>query len=322
MDQRQQYDPHGKGYSGSGMQRLEAGDFLHRHGPCYPPERDGNYGNEPVVTSFAYTHREIYTARRSARGDASNVQRGLGISPPNNSNDPVGGTFQQEIYRRNQEGGTSRPDFQPRYSDSIVPYGSNTDWMANEPSERMSTSFDNASNFQYTASTTACANCRNYSHIDNDPINQPDQGDIGSNTDWRIQEVEDCFLGPSEQDFQAIRQLPTEELRHDITYIEDLEVPILEQPTGFSFRNRIAIDALGNPLIVLVDKDCANKGLTKKRKRKPRTVKPRKPRTLTEKGKAHAKAVRECPGGACEDCKRRKTKARDPEMKNLGSTRL
>ena len=48
-----------------------------------------------------------------------------------------------------------------------------------------------------------------------------------------------------------------------------------------------------------------------------RTIKPRKRRTLTEEGKAHAKAAREYPGDACMDCKRKKTKARDPLVAGL-----
>ncbi len=44
-----------------------------------------------------------------------------------------------------------------------------------------------------------------------------------------------------------------------------------------------------------------------------RTPKPRKPgkqRILTPAGRDHAKAIRQLPGGACADCKRKKTKAR------------
>ena len=353
MAQRQPYGSHGNGCSGSGTQRHETGGFLLGHGPYYSPERDGNYENEPMITSFAYINREIYTARRFTTGDASNVQPGLGINPPDKPNlattpeplendnsysrsilpdgvannyDPLGGTFQQNIHRRSQEeiiSDVMRPECQPRrqpYSDSIVPYVSNTDWIPNEPSERMSSSFDSAWSPQYTASTTVCANCRKYSRIDGDQIHQPNQGDVGSNTNWRVQEVKDSFFGPSEQNFQSTGRTPTEEARHDTPYIQDLSVPGLEQPTGLNVRNPNATDALGNPVTVRVDKECTKKGLTKKRKRKPRTAKPRKQRTLSEVGKAHAKEVRKW--GACEDCRRKKIQARHPTMTNLGSTRL
>ena len=334
MAQRQRYDSHGNGYSGFGTQGHGTGDFFQGHEPYYSPERDRIYGNEPKITSFAYTHLETYTARHSTRGDASNVQPGLEINPPDkpyfaatpellekdnassrnilpediaNSYDPIGGPSQQYIHRRSQEeiiSDIARPECQPSrqsYSDSTIPYHSNMDWIPNEPSERMPTSFDSPSNFRYTASTTVCASCRNYTRINSDQTH---------------------FFGPSEKNFQSTGRQPAEETRHDIPYIVDLGVPGLEQPTGLNFRNPNAICALVNPVIVRLDNDSTKKGPTKKRKRKPRIAKPRKPRTLTEEGKAHAKAVRKCPEGACKDCKRRKTKARDPTMTNLVSTRL
>lgn len=42
---------------------------------------------------------------------------------------------------------------------------------------------------------------------------------------------------------------------------------------------------------------------------RPKSSKKGKRRTLSPSGRAHVKAVRQCPGGACEDCKRKKTKA-------------
>ena len=358
MDQWEQYNSHGNGYPGPGIHRHEAGDFPHRHGPSYQPERDGSYGNEHMVASSSYTHPEIYFARSSTGGDSSNFQRGLETSPPNepffattpqllesnsaysrnifpegmaNSYGPDGGTFQQAIHDRSQEGGISsamQPECQPvsprrqQYSDSTVPYSQVTDWMPNEPSPRMSASFDSAPNLQYPASTTACANCGNYARIDSVPTHQRNQGDVDSNTDWSVHQINNNFLGPREQGFHPIQQPPTHEVGHDIPYNEGPDVPSLGQPTGLNPRNPTTIAALGNPLNVHVDRDCANKGPTKKRRRRPRPLKPRKNRTLTEEGKAHAKAIRKCPGGACVDCKRRKTKARDPAMTNLVWTRL
>lgn len=46
---------------------------------------------------------------------------------------------------------------------------------------------------------------------------------------------------------------------------------------------------------------------------KPTRSKPGKPRVLTPAGRDHAKAIRQFPGGACEYCKRKKTKARCPD---------
>ncbi|KAL9125553.1 MAG: hypothetical protein Q9175_008061, partial [Cornicularia normoerica] len=90
----------------------------------------------------------------------------------------------------------------------------------------------------------------------------------------------------------------------------------------FPFRKSGAASTPDNLITIHADEGVANNGLTKKRKRKSRTIKPRKPRTLTDEGKAHAKAVRECPGGACADCRQKKIKARDPLVTNLCTHKL
>ena len=51
-------------------------------------------------------------------------------------------------------------------------------------------------------------------------------------------------------------------------------------------------------------------------------AKPREPRTLTDKRKAHAKAAGNFAGGACEYCRLKKTKVRDPLVTNLVAARL
>ena len=69
------------------------------------------------------------------------------------------------------------------------------------------------------------------------------------------------------------------------------------------------------------DEDSANDDLTKKSRREPREIMFGRRGVLTDEAKAHAKMVRESPGGACASCKSRKTKARDPPMTNLGFQR-
>ncbi len=119
------------------------------------------------------------------------------------------------------------------------------------------------------------------------------------------------------------RQVPTQNTRRDAPHNGRLGVPHLEQPKSrFSLQKSAPANVSDNPIMVCANEDDANNGLTKKRKRKPRIVKPRKPRTLTDEGKAHAKMVREYPGGACADCKRRKNKARDPSVANMAFNTL
>ena len=61
----------------------------------------------------------------------------------------------------------------------------------------------------------------------------------------------------------------------------------------------------------------ANKDVNKKRKRKPRFIKEWKTRALTDEGRAYAKAIEYFPGGACDNCKQMKIKARDSFITNL-----
>lgn len=356
MDHGQQYDIYGYGYSGNGIQRYKGVDVVHGYRPYHPPERLDTYEYRLMVSSLAHIHNGSPTGRPSFGRVVPYSQPGLGVSPLHNSyiatspetsdkdyaysgissppgtangSGPPGCAFQDRIYRRSQENGTpglmrvrsesiSHPG--QRYLNSISPYGSNTDWRPSaSPMEQISTSFHDALSFPYLESSTTCANCRNYPHIDNLPVCHPDQGDAGSNTDWRVQGAKNYFLPSSEGNVPFNRQLPTQDIRRIAPHNDRLDVPLLEQPESrFSRRKPATVNAPDNPLTVHADEDVANNGLTKKRKRRPRIVKPRKPRTLTEEGKAHAKAVRDCPGGACADCRRNKTKARDPPLANLG----
>lgn len=146
-----------------------------------------------------------------------------------------------------------------------------------------------------------CANCRNHAQIDGDSVYQADQRDANLTTDWRLHRARNYFVPPAEQINPSDRQPPSQETGLIVPHKDRLDLPNLEQ---------------------CKPEHSANKVSTEKRKRKPRTIKPRKPRTLTEEGKAHAKAIREYPGGACQDCKQKKTKARDPQVIILGSTHL
>lgn len=84
---------------------------------------------------------------------------------------------------------------------------------------------------------------------------------------------------------------------------EAFTVPVLEKSKSTSSCPRI--NAL-RPTYSLKEAQFQEKVQTPK----PTTAKPRKQRVLTEAGRDHAKAIRQLPGGACEDCKKKKTKAR------------
>lgn len=349
MDQRQLYGMHGYGYPGSGTHDPKGWQLFTDYQPYRPPERPGSYENESMISSLAHTHNSNRTEGRALGEQVPNLQRGPQFSQPYkpyfatspeilykrytyssnmspqgspNGYGPADWTFQREIQRRSQEGGISDVmqleserilQTGPRYSTSISPYGSNTDWRPSEAVEHLSPSSNGASNFPYPASSNYCANCGNYPHVDGNPVYQPDQRDVSLSTDWRLQGAKKQFLGPTEEDFLSNQQLPTQEKSFIAAYNGRPGAPNSEQSkSGSSVRMSAAVNSPDSTMTVHAYNNSANNGHKRKRKRKPRTVKSRKPRTLTVEGKAHAKAVREYPGGACEDCKRKKTKARDP----------
>lgn len=354
MDQRQQYDTCGYGYSESGTRGYKGGDFVYGYRPYYLPERHEAYEHKPMVSSLAHTHHGCHTGRRSLGGEGPNFQPGLGNSPLHNpyvasspeTSDkcyaysgnlvpqgiangygPAGLAFQGRMHRRSQGCGMSdliqgRSETISRpgqlYPDSISPYGSKIDWRPNvSPTEQMSASFNDALSFSHRYYSTICANCRNHSHLDGVSVYHSEQRDVNSTTDWRLQGAR-YSLRPTEENVPSNRQLPTQDTRPIGPRTGRLDVPYLEQTKSrFPFRKSGAASTLDNIMTVHADEGVANNGLTKKRKRKSRTIKPRKPRTLTDEGKAHAKAVRECPGGACADCRQKKIKARDPLVTNL-----
>ena len=150
--------------------------------------------------------------------------------------------------------------------------------------------------------------------------------DVGSNMEWKPHDAKDDLSRSTIGDVPFNPQLSTQEMRCIAPYTEVLDITKSVQPrSGLYLQRSTTIKVPDDPAVPHSNKvvaNVANKGVTKKRKRKPRLVKERKTRTLTDKGKAHAKAVRDFPGGACDICKQKKTKARDPLVTNLVSTSL
>ena len=131
------------------------------------------------------------------------------------------------------------------------------------------------------------------------------QDSLCSNGDWDV--VFDLFEACAPT--YSGRQLPTRETGIVAPHNDQFDIPYLEQPKSRSHNREIsAANASDNPVTVPAHGDGVSNGPNKNRKRKSRLLKPRKPRVLTNKGKAHAKAVRDLPGGACADCRRKKTK--------------
>ena len=112
-----------------------------------------------------------------------------------------------------------------------------------------------------------------------------------------------------------------EDAKADVKNNEGHDVNSAEQATGLYILKSATAIIPGNPVTVHADKDDTNERLTNERARKPRTIESRQPRTLIDEEKAHAKAVLEDLRGACEDCIRKKIKARDLPMTYLVSTR-
>ena len=353
MDQMQYYEMYGYGHSGSGARRHKSGDFLQGYRPCYPPEGREAYEIKPMVYSLAHTHSESQTGRHPFGMEVPGFPPDLGVSPLDDPclatipgsvvKDAYSGNFvpqaianaygpgyaiQQRSHGRSQECEISdsmqvsnEPIWHPRqrYPEYVSPFGSNTDWRPSvSPIEQMSASFNGALSFPSPDSSTTCANCRNRSGIEGVSVSHADQGDVKPTLDQRFQGAGNSILRPIEEVTLFNRQLSAKDTWRIATHNDRLDIPNLEPSKSRLFpRRSFTANAPDNPVVVHTGEDVANNGPTKKRKRKPRTAGPRKPRTLTNEGKAHAKAVRECPGGACADCKRKKTKARDSPVTNL-----
>ena len=238
---------------------------------------------------------------------------------------PFGSVYQERFHGRSQECGIldasqarSEPLAPPRRlsPDPFTQYGSNTDWKPK--TTQMSASFNDAPSFPNPGASTTCPNCRNYPPIAGISGYNRDQSQANAIMDRRSQGAVD-----TEDNVQSDQQLFTR--RPNAPLHDPLDVPHLEPPKYRSSpRKSAGANSPKNPVTVHADRngDCASSGPVRKRTRKPRTNKPRKPRTLTDEGKAHAKAVRESPGGACADCKIKKTKARSPTVTNLVNNKL
>ena len=130
--------------------------------------------------------------------------------------------------------------------------------------------------------------------------------DVEEDTEESSLSTDHTSLERSSQNFDL--KLPTEKDREEPIFNDD---PIQIQ----AMQEHIAAV---NAAFVRVDEDNANSVLRLPNKRKAH---PRKRKPGTE-AVAHAKAVRECPGGACAHCKKKKIKARDSSVTNMLSTRL
>ena len=324
--------------------------------PYYPTEVPED---EPMVTPSAHTHNGNYTGGRFPGDEVPDSQSGLPFNQNHNAylatgpeesdkGYPYSGnllsqgtpsgydsavwTLQQNRQPTSQDRRMSDPiqaegerilPPRQRYSEPIFQNGWNATWGPIEPPGHMSASFNGASNTLYQASYSFCPNCQQFPHVDGDPVYQPDQRDISPTMKWGFRDANCYFPQPPEENVPSNQQFSTQNSRFTTSDNEHFDASSSEQlNSGSSLRVPAAVNATDIPVTVGVGNHSANKGLRKKRKRKPREVKPRKPRTLTVEGKAHAKAVRGFPGGACEYCKRKKTKARDPSKRNLVSTRL
>lgn len=357
MDRSQQYmyGYGNTGFRTFGTGGYKEGISVHDFGPYYPPERRDPYEQKPIIPSLGYTDHGSHTGRYPLGWGVSSFQAGLSVSSPQvpsfntsletldkscaysgnaspqgveNGHGTAGWVSAERFHRIDQESGVSEAmqmkrdpvaHLRQRYPDSINSYGSNADLRPNvSPTEQLTVSFNGGLTFPYPKSPTTCASCRNLHRVDGFPGHHHGQRDVDPYTDFRVQRTRDYFFGPSDEDFLSNPQLVTQDTGRSVSHNDHLDVPFLEQPKlRLHNRKPSAADAPDTPLIVHASEDDANNGPRRKYKRKPRIPKPRKPRTLTIKGKAHAKAVRDCPGGACADCRRKKTKARDPPLTNL-----
>ena len=344
MDQSQQHDMDGNGYPGSVTRPYYSTEVLE---------------HEPMVTPSAHTHNGNCNGGRFPGGEVTDSQSGIPFNQNHNAylatspeafhkGHPYSGnilaqgtlngyesavwTLQQNLQPSSQDRRMSDPiqaegqrilPPRQRYSDPISLNGWNATWRPMELPGHVPASFNGASNAPYQASSSACPNCRRYPRVVGDSIYHADKRDVSPTMEWGFLEASGYLLQPPEENFPSNQQSSTQNSRFTTSGNEHFDASSLEQlELRTSLRVPAAVNAIDIPVTVEAGNHSANKGLPKKPKRKPRAVKPRKTRTLTEEGKAHAKAVRGFPGGACDDCRRKKTKARHPSITNLVSTRL
>ena len=341
MDHKEPYGIRISGISGHGTDHNWCGS-VDEYGPCHQLGRHEAHDHKPMVLSFPQAYHGPYNGGRSLGAGVHNPQHRLGLSLPYDPHvvfDPETDTcsivsqaiasvygsvdlgFPEITDRRSQVYETSDHSEAPGdtmshtrqlHAGLLGPCGSNTDWNPDGPPKiQTPTSFSYAPNYPCPSSPMTCANGQTH------PFTYSEPGDVNP-CDWRSPGSKDSFSWPIEEIASLDAQLPVQDTSLISPFNDRFDVPHLEEPRSRSNSRRSGTANLPDkPVTVPVDEDGANSGLQKKRKRKPRIKRPRKPRTLTNEGKAHAKAVRECPGGACADCRRRKTKARYPLVTHL-----
>ena len=342
MDTGQQYDVTSYGYSESGTQKNGDGDLLQENRPYHPPGPCEIYEQGSMVSPLAHTSPEFYTGMPCSEGEASGLQRGCGISPlhksyfgsaqnhlnnefpysdgklqgTSNGYVPFGWGLEHGIQRRGQDSGisdvvqsgTGLPlRFKQRQPESNFLNDSNVEWRPVGIIGHKPVFVNGAASTSYSPPPTACANCGCHLLLDKQLDHHGNQRVILSNAEWWLQR----------SDVLPNRQPTSQEIRRDVPSNQDVEPGNSEESrSGLYDGKPPPVDDACKPVITYPDGVSKNK---RKRRRKPGVPKPRKTRTMTQEGKVHAKAIRDL-GGVCDECKRKKTKVRDPLIKILGST--
>ena len=336
MDHKEPYGIQVYGISGYGTGHKGCGS-VDRYGPGHQPGNHEAHDHKPMVSSSPQAYRGPYNGGRSLGAGVQNLQYSLGPGLPHNRHvgfnpetdtcnvvsrgiaDAYGavdlgfpkiinlGSQAYETSDLTEAQGDTMSHTRQLHADLISPCSSNTDWTPDgPPKEQTPTSFIYAPNYPCPKSPMTCVNCQTH------PFTYSEPGDVNP-CDWRSQGSKGSFSWPIEEIASLDAQLPVQDTSLISPFNDRADVPHLEEPRSRSYPPSSDTASLPDkPVTVPVEEGGANSGLQKKRKRKPRIKRPRKQRTLTNEGKAHAKAVRECPGGACADCRRRKTKARYP----------
>lgn len=332
MDHKEPYGIQVYGISGYGTGHKGC-DSVDNYGLCHRPEYHEAHDHKPMVLSSTQAYHGPYNGGRSLGAGVQNLQNILGLGLPHNPY--VGFNPETDTYNVVSQGiasvdgavdlgfpeninltsqayetsdlteaeGDTMSHTRQLYAGLISPCGSNTDWNPDgPPKEQTLTSFSYGPSYPCPESPMTCVDCQTH------PFTYSGPGDVNP-CDWTSQGSKDSYSWLIEEIASLDVQIPVQDTSLISPFNDRADVPLLEEPRSRSYPRRSGTASLPDkPVTVPVDEGGANNGLQKKRKRKPRIKRPRKQRTLTNEGKAHAKAVRECPGGACADCRRRKTK--------------
>ena len=337
MDQKQPYD---MCHVRPGSRSHQGRAFVHGSRPNCPPEKSAACEPKSVANSLTQTHNGFYTGRGSLGVDVSHSQPGrpldnshVATSPETSDgyyaysgnelsqrsaigDGPAGKACRESDHCTRAEGDILDPvqvGSEELYPVFTTPHGPDVYWRPPVLTvNQMPAPVGGALDSQYPEPSTTCVTCGRYFHSDRTSFYHTDQETISSTTNQIVQVAGNYSLLPTVEYVPRSQRLHTQDTRLIAPDNDRLGVPFLEQSkSSGSLRKSAAANTSDSPTTVYTNKDSANNGPTKKRKRKPRTNKPRKARKLSVEGKAHAKAIRNLPGGACEDCKRNKTKARD-----------